>query len=83
MHKIVPLVFTLEAQADADGVIEFDVPVGMTILGVSLCVEEYSGSGTRLPSAAQRHPFTSPQAQTWRSISTLTLTQPTSPSFCT
>jgi len=46
MHKIVPLVFTLEAQADADGVIEFDVPVGMTILGVSLCVEEYSGSGS-------------------------------------
>ena len=46
MHRIVPLVFTAEAQADADGVHEFDVPVGMTILGVSLCAEAFANSPT-------------------------------------
>ena len=46
MHRLVPMVFTIEAQDDADGVIEFDVPVGMTILGVSLCAEAFTGTPT-------------------------------------
>ncbi len=41
---LVPLTFTLEAQADADGVVEFDAPCGMTIVGVSLCAEAITGS---------------------------------------
>ena len=46
MHNLQALVFTAEAQADADGVFEFDVPVGMTIWGASGCVEAYTGSGS-------------------------------------
>lgn len=46
MHNLQALVFTSEAQADADGVFEFDVPVGITIWGVSGCVEAYSGAGS-------------------------------------
>jgi len=46
MHRIQMLVFTAEAQADADGVFEFDIPVGMTIWGASGCVEAYASSGT-------------------------------------
>jgi len=46
MQNMKALVFTLEAQADADGVIEFDVPVGMTILGASLCAEAFTGTPT-------------------------------------
>ena len=46
MHHLVPLAFYMQGQADADGVIEFDVPIGMTILGASLCVEAYTGSGS-------------------------------------
>jgi len=46
MHNLSALVFTAEAQADADGVFEFDMPVGMTILGVSLCAEAFSGTPT-------------------------------------
>jgi hypothetical protein len=40
------MVFCAEGQADADGVFEFDVPVGMTILGVSLCAEAFTGTPT-------------------------------------
>ena len=46
MHKLDALVFNSENQADADGIFEFDVPVGMTIVGASLCVEAYTGSGS-------------------------------------
>lgn len=45
MHNLQAMVFTSEAQADADGVFEFDTPVGLTIWGVSVCVEAYSGAG--------------------------------------
>jgi len=46
MHRLVPMVFTAEAQVAANGVHEFDVPIGMTILGVSLCAEAFTGSPT-------------------------------------
>jgi len=46
MHRLVPIAFNLVGQADADGVIEFDMPVGMTILGVSLCAEAFTGTPT-------------------------------------
>ena len=46
MQNLKAMAFNAEGQADADGVFEFDVPVGITILGVSLCVEAYSGSGS-------------------------------------
>ena len=46
MQRILPLVFTAEAQVDADGVHEFDLPVGMTIHGVSLCAEAFTGTPT-------------------------------------
>jgi hypothetical protein len=46
MQNLRALVFTAEAQADADGVFEFDVPVGMSILGASLCAEAFTGTPT-------------------------------------
>jgi hypothetical protein len=46
MHRLVPMVFTVEGQDAANGVHEFDVPVGITILGVSLCAEAFTGTPT-------------------------------------
>ncbi len=46
MQNLVALVFTAEAQVTANGVHEFDVPVGITIHGVSLCAEAFSGTPT-------------------------------------
>jgi hypothetical protein len=40
------LSFTVEAQEDADGVIEFEALEDMTIVGVSLCAEAFTGSPT-------------------------------------
>jgi hypothetical protein len=40
------LSFTIEGQDDADGVIEFEALEGMTIVGVSLCAEAFTGSPT-------------------------------------
>jgi len=40
------LTFTVEAQADADGVIEFEALEHMTIVGVSVCAEAFTGSPT-------------------------------------
>jgi len=40
------LSFTIEAQDDADGVIEFEALEAMTIVGVSLCAEAFTGSPT-------------------------------------
>jgi hypothetical protein len=38
------LSFTIEAQDDADGVIEFEALEDMTIVGVSLCAEAFTGT---------------------------------------
>lgn len=38
--------FTSEVQEDADGVHLWQVPVGITIVGVSLCAEAFTGSPT-------------------------------------
>ena len=46
MQNLKALVFTVEAQVAANGVIEFDMPVGMTILGVSLCAEAFANTPT-------------------------------------
>jgi hypothetical protein len=46
MHRLTPIAFYLQGQADADGVIEFDMPIGCTLIGASLCVEAYTGSGS-------------------------------------
>ena len=46
MHKLVAFTFTSELQADADGVHEFNVPVGITILGVSLCSAAFGDSAS-------------------------------------
>lgn len=46
MHNLTAMVFTVQAQDDADGVIEFDCPLGMTIWGASLCAEAFTGSPT-------------------------------------
>jgi len=40
------LSFTVEAQDDADVVIEFEALEAMTIVGVSLCAEAFTGSPT-------------------------------------
>ena len=40
------LSFTLEAQDGADGAIEFEALEDMTIVGVSLCAEAFTGSPT-------------------------------------
>jgi hypothetical protein len=40
------LSFTIEGQDDADGVIEFEALEAMTIVGVSLCAEAFTGSPT-------------------------------------
>jgi hypothetical protein len=40
------LSFSLEAQDDADGVIEFEALEDMTIVGVSLCAEAFTGTPT-------------------------------------
>jgi hypothetical protein len=40
------LSFTIEAQDDADGVIEFEALEAMTIVGVSLCAEAFTGTPT-------------------------------------
>ena len=42
----VALTFTAEAQADADGVHLFVAPRQMTIVGVSVCAEAFTGSPT-------------------------------------
>jgi len=46
MQNLSALAFTVEAQVAASGAIEFDVPVGMTVLGVSLCAEAFTGTPT-------------------------------------
>jgi hypothetical protein len=38
------LSFTIEGQDDADGVIEFEALEAMTIVGVSLCAEAFTGT---------------------------------------
>jgi hypothetical protein len=38
------LSFTIEAQDDADGVVEFEALEDMTIVGVSLCAEAFTGT---------------------------------------
>jgi hypothetical protein len=40
------LSFTIEGQADADGVVEFEALEDMTIVGASLCAEAFTGSPT-------------------------------------
>jgi hypothetical protein len=40
------LSFTIEGQDDADGVIEFEALEEMTIVGVSLCAEAFTGTPT-------------------------------------
>jgi hypothetical protein len=40
------LSFTIEGQDDADGVIEFEALEAMTIVGVSLCAEAFTGTPT-------------------------------------
>jgi hypothetical protein len=40
------LSFTIEAQDDADGAIEFEALEAMTIVGVSLCAEAFTGTPT-------------------------------------
>jgi hypothetical protein len=37
------MAFTIEAQDDADGVVEFETLEDMTIVGVSLCAEAFTG----------------------------------------
>lgn len=44
MQNLTAMVFTGEAQLDADGVFEFDTPVGLTIWGVSLCAEAFANT---------------------------------------
>ncbi len=43
---LVPFTFYIQGQVDADGVVEFEAPCGMTIVGVSLCAEAFTGSPT-------------------------------------
>lgn len=40
------LSFTVDAQDDADGVIEFEALEDMTVVGVSLCAEGFTGTPT-------------------------------------
>jgi hypothetical protein len=40
------LSFSVEGQDDADGVLEFEALEGMTIIGVSLCAEAFTGTPT-------------------------------------
>ena len=40
------LSFTIEAQDDADGVIEFEALEDMTMVGASLCAEAFTGTPT-------------------------------------
>jgi hypothetical protein len=44
--RLFALTFTAEAQADADGVHQFKLPFGFTIVHVSACVEAYASSGS-------------------------------------
>ncbi len=43
---LVTFCFTVEAQAAADNVHEFTIPRQMTIVGISLCAEAFTGSPT-------------------------------------
>ncbi len=45
-ENIVALPFYVQGQVDADGVIEFEALCGMTIHGVNLCAEAFTGSPT-------------------------------------
>lgn len=40
------LSFTIEGQDDADGVVEFEALEAMTIVGISLCAEAFTGTPT-------------------------------------
>lgn len=46
MQNLTAMVFTVQAQLDADGVIEFDAPIGFTVWGASLCAEAFTGVPT-------------------------------------
>lgn len=46
MHNLSAMVFCAQAQLDADGVFEFDAPVGFTIWGASLCAEAFANAPT-------------------------------------
>ena len=46
MHNLKAMVFTAQAQLDADGVFAFDTPVALTIWGVSLCAESFANTPT-------------------------------------
>jgi hypothetical protein len=44
--QLITFTFSAQAQADADGVHTVKVPFGMTIVGVTLCAEAFTGSPT-------------------------------------
>ncbi len=46
MHGLVTLTFTAEAQGDADGVHQFKPPRDLTIVGVDVVAEAFTGSPT-------------------------------------
>lgn len=46
MHNLSAMVFTNEAQDAANGVHEFDAPIGFTIWGASLCAESFANTPT-------------------------------------
>ena len=45
-EHLVPFTFYIQGQAAANGVVEFAAPCGLTIVGVSLCAEAFTGSPT-------------------------------------
>ena len=45
-EMLVPFTFTLEAQAAANGAVEFETLCGFTLVGVSLCAAALGGSPT-------------------------------------
>ncbi len=46
MHGLITLTFTAQAQGDADGVHQFQPPRGLTIVGVDVVAEAFTGSPT-------------------------------------